>query len=181
MAAADCDREKLCYNAAQPVPCTSNGLERQLEMKMDLHERIRHLLTAQRLAVLATHDGEQPYTSLVTLAASPDLRAVLFPTLRASRKFANMEACPSVALLLDNRSNLESDLSEGIALTVLGTAREVTGDERQALAKLYLARHPKLRSFLDDPDCALVRVRVARYELVSNFQEKAELCMSDPS
>jgi hypothetical protein len=181
MAAADCDRKKLCYNAAQPVLCTSNGLERRLEMKMDLHERIRHLLTTQRLAVLATQAGEQPYASLVTLAASPDLRWVLFPTLRASRKFANMEACPSVALLVDNRSNLASDLSKGIALTVLGTAREVTGDERQALSEMYLAKHPQLQTFLDDPDCALVRVQVARYVLVSNFQEKAELRMADPN
>lgn len=148
---------------------------------MTLEESVRGLLDSQRLAVLATQDGEQPYTSLVTLAASPDLRAVLFPTLRASRKFNNMEACPSVALLVDNRSNLESDLSQGIALTVLGTATEVTGDERQALTKLYLAKHPKLQSFLDDPDCALVRVQVARYVLVSNFQEKAELRMADPN
>ncbi len=150
-------------------------------MVMDLHDRIRSLLTAQRFAVLATQEGDQPYTNLVTVAASSDLRSVLFPTLRASQKFANMAACPNVALLVDNRSNLESDLSEGIALTVLGTAGEITGDERQTLTALYLAKHPGLQSFLDDPDCALVRVRVTRYVLVSNFQEKAELRMADPN
>ncbi len=148
---------------------------------MALKESIRDLLDSQRLAVLATQAGQQPYASLVTLAASPDLRSVLFPTLRASRKFANMEACPSVALLVDNRSNLASDFSKGIALTVLGIAGEVTSDERQALSKMYLAKHPQLQSFLDDPDCALVRVRVTRYILVSNFQEKAELRMADPA
>jgi putative heme iron utilization protein len=145
---------------------------------MTLEESIRGLLNSQRLAVLATQAGEQPYTSLVTVAASPDLDYIMFPTLRNSQKYGNLVACAQVALLLDNRSGQESDLSAGIALTVLGSAAEATASERQALRRQYLARHPQLQTFLDEPDCALVKVRVQRYVFVSNFQDKAVLDMT---
>jgi nitroimidazol reductase NimA-like FMN-containing flavoprotein (pyridoxamine 5'-phosphate oxidase superfamily) len=146
---------------------------------MTLEASIRGLLDSQRLAVLATQADEQPYTSLVTVAASPDLNYIVFPTLRDSQKFGNLAACPRVALLVDNRSNLESDLQEGFALTVIGLAKEAKASERRALRELYLAKHPRLQTFVDDPDCALVRVQVRRYVFVSSFQEKAELCMAD--
>jgi nitroimidazol reductase NimA-like FMN-containing flavoprotein (pyridoxamine 5'-phosphate oxidase superfamily) len=148
---------------------------------MTLEASIRDLLDSQRLAVLATQAGEQPYTTLVTLAASPDLDYVVFPTLRDSQKYGNLAACPRVALLVDNRSNLESDLRAGIALTVIGLAAEAKASEREALRQLYLAKHPRLQTFLDHPDCALVKVQVHRYVFVSNFQEKAELRMAEPN
>ncbi len=145
---------------------------------MTLEESIRGLLNSQHLAVLATRAGEQPYTSLVTVAASPNLDYIVFPTLRHSQKYANLAACAQVGLLLDNRSDQESDLSAGIALTVIGRAAEAAASEREALRQQYLARNPRLQTFLDDPDCALVKVQVQRYVFVSNFQDKAVLDMT---
>jgi nitroimidazol reductase NimA-like FMN-containing flavoprotein (pyridoxamine 5'-phosphate oxidase superfamily) len=142
---------------------------------MDVKSIIRDLLDSQRLAVLATHERGQPYTSLVTFAADPDLCCLLFPTLRSTRKFANLAAEPRVALLVDNRTNQVSDLHEAYALTVLGTAIEATGDDRQAMVELYLARNPQLRDFVLAADCAMVKVQVQRYLLVRRFQELVEL------
>jgi hypothetical protein len=145
---------------------------------MPLEQSIGGLLNSQRLAVLATQAGEQPYTSLVTLAASPDLSYVVFPTLRNSQKYRNLAACRQVALLVDNRSNQESDLVTGIALTVIGRAAEAPASEREALRQLFLTKHPRLQTFLDDPDCALVKVQVQRYAFVRGLRDKAELDMT---
>ena len=145
---------------------------------MTLEQSIRSLLNSQRVAVLATQAGEQPYTSLVTLAASPDISYLVFPTLRNSQKNRNLAACPQVALLVDNRSKQESDLSAGTALTVIGKAAEAPASEREALRQLFLAKHPRLQTFLDDPDCALVKVQVQRYVFVRGFRDKAELDMT---
>ena len=47
--------------------------------------------------------------------------------------------------------------------------------KRDLLLQLYLARHPHLEEFVTSPSCALLRVSVASYYLVSHFQEVMEL------
>ena len=142
---------------------------------MDAKSTIRDLLLSQHLAVLATQERGQPYTSLVTFASSEELRRVWFPTLRSTRKFANLTAEPRVALLVDSRSHQASDLTDAYALTALGAASDTTGDERGALVDLYLGKNPQLRDFVSSPDCALIQVRIQRYLLVGHFQEVVEL------
>jgi general stress protein 26 len=144
---------------------------------MDVKSTIRDLLFSQRLAVLATHDRGQPHTSLVTFAATKDLSSLLFPTQRATHKFANLATESLVALLVDDRTNQTSDLAEACALTALGTASEATSAERAALVELYLARNPQLKDFVEAPDCVLIQVQVQRYLLVSRFQNVVELSL----
>jgi nitroimidazol reductase NimA-like FMN-containing flavoprotein (pyridoxamine 5'-phosphate oxidase superfamily) len=132
---------------------------------------LRELFARQRLAVLSTSGEGQPYSSLVAFAPTPDLRHLLFATLRSTRKFANLMENPRVALLVDDRSNRETDLREALAVTATGQAREMTGlSERRALLAEYLTRHPSLEVFASDPNCALVSVRVEAYFVVSRFQ-----------
>jgi len=141
---------------------------------VDAQTAIRELLTTQRLAVLATQDHGQPYTHLITVAADPKRHLVLFPTLRATRKYRNLAADPRVALLWDTRADA-LQAAEEMALTALGTAAELAGPDREALLGFYLTRHPHLDDFVQRPDCALVRVHVHRYQLVTRFQDVVEL------
>jgi len=137
---------------------------------------LRDLFAAQSLAVLATHDDDgQPYASLMAFAATDDLKQLLIATARSTRKYANLAADPRVALLIDSRSNRDSDIHRAVAVTVLGEAREVEEAERDRLVRLYLSKHPHLEEFVRSPSCALIQVRVARYHLVSKFQEVMEL------
>jgi nitroimidazol reductase NimA-like FMN-containing flavoprotein (pyridoxamine 5'-phosphate oxidase superfamily) len=144
---------------------------------LDARTAIRDLLTTQRLAVLATQNHGQPYTHLVTVAADPEQHHVLFPTLRATRKYHNLVTDPRVALLWDTRAGARQGAEE-MALAALGTAAEVTGADREPLLQFYLARHPHLADFVHRPDCALVQVRVQRYQLVTRFQDVVELDLS---
>jgi heme iron utilization protein len=120
----------------------------------------------------------QPYASLVVFAATQDLKSLLFATTRATRKYDNLSHDPRVALLIDSRSNLNSDIHGAIAVTATGIAEEVGEKEKEALLKIYLAKHPHLKDFVHSPTCALLRVKVETYYLVSKFQKVFELRIS---
>jgi len=140
----------------------------------DPGHKLTDILKTQRFAVLATQWDGQPYGSLVAFAA-PDTSSILFPTSRDSRKHANLLADSRVALVFDNRSNTEDDLRAAVAVTAVGRADEVCGEERNILASEFLLKHPALEAFLAQPSTVLVRVRVERYLVVSEFQEVVEI------
>ena len=99
---------------------------------------IRELLESQRLAVLSTQGKKQPYSNLVAFAVTPDLQYLIFATTRATRKYDNLSKHPLVSLLIDNRTNETADFAEAAAVTVLGRASEIYGEERSQLLKVCL-------------------------------------------
>jgi heme iron utilization protein len=132
---------------------------------------LQDLCRNQPLAVLATVAGSAPYANLVAVAFAFDLHYLFFATSRATRKWHNLSSNPQVSLLIDNRSNQVADFSEAAAATILGTARELTGVDREAGQNLYLANHPHLSEFLAEPGCALFQVTIEQIYLVTHFQE----------
>lgn len=138
---------------------------------------LRDLFESQKLAVLATHSGGQPYANLMAFAATKDLKSIVFATTRSTRKFANMTADHRVALLIDNRSNTEKDFHKAITVTATGTAREVGTRNKKRLQTLYAAKHPHLKDFVGSPTCALLKMKVDTYYIVSRFQNVVELHM----
>ena len=78
-------------------------------------------------------------------------------------------------MLIDNRSNQDSDFSQAAAVTATGTAQEVVDSERDAVLTVYLAKHPMLKDFVQSPSCALLQIRVETYYLVRRFQNVMEL------
>lgn len=132
---------------------------------------INELLASQVQGVLATCQGEQPYTSLMAFAATPDLKRLIFATYRETYKYRNLVANPRVALLIDNRSGRIADHYDGIAVTATGTTRDGSPAERDSLLNPYLARHPNLAEFANSSDCALMVLEVEHYYLVSKFHD----------
>ncbi len=143
-------------------------------------EVLRRRLATHRLAVLATQGEAHPYTSLVSVSLTTDARALLFPTGRETRKFANLQRQPRVSLLLDNRDHAGAE--PPYALTVLGDAHEVASDDpdRPALEAAYLERQPHLAGFLAQEGTALIRVELARVILVERFSEVQETTWPPP-
>ena len=142
---------------------------------IEMREIVQGLLNSQRLAVLSTLMSGRPYSNLIAFAVTDDLRDIFFATTRATRKFANLTAEPRVSLLVDNRRNQETDFGEASAVTVLGTAEEVLDPERDKYLRLYLKKHPYLEDFITAPTCALIRVKVEKYIMVTQFQEVREV------
>ena len=146
---------------------------------MGSSEDIRHvlsvLLSNQRLAVLSTHSNGQPYASLVAFACSDDLRFLYFVTPRTTRKFSNLQNDCRMALLITSSANQETDFHEAMAVTVVGSAGEISGPEKETALNRYLERHPYLEDFARSPTCALVKANARTYILVKNFQHVMEL------
>jgi nitroimidazol reductase NimA-like FMN-containing flavoprotein (pyridoxamine 5'-phosphate oxidase superfamily) len=144
----------------------------------ELEPTLRDLFAAQRYAVLGTQGAERVSLNLMAVAATDDLRSVILATERATVKYANLRRNPRVSLLVDSRSNQSADTQTALALTVDGLAEEVFGAEREQLARCLLARHPQLDSFVRSPTCALFRIRVQRYELVSGLYDMREALLN---
>ena len=138
--------------------------------EIKLETEVRNLLASQKFAVLSTQERDHPYLNLVAFAETSDLRTILFATTRATRKYGNIASKSGVALLVDNRSNEVADIREAMAVTVIGTACEVSGSLRDQLDRVYLEKQPHMKEFLSSPSTALIKVDVETYLLVSRFQ-----------
>lgn len=144
-------------------------------MDKELQNALAEVLASQNLAVLATHGDGQPYCSLVGFAALPDLKSLVFATMRATRKFGNLKANPQVAMMIDTRTNGDDDFQQAVAITAIGEVQEVSKTARSRYLRCYLDKHSDLAEFILSPDCALVRMRVRKYVIVRRFKEVLEL------
>jgi general stress protein 26 len=145
---------------------------------MDSMQGVAELLRMQRFGVLATDNVGKPHNCLVAFAEENNLKCLLFATDRNTRKFRDVKVNPNVAILIDNRSNSESDLSNAIAVTARGSAQEASIEEHKQFAKLYLAKHPYLADFVSSPETALIKIIVNEY-IVAVFKETYTLKLED--
>jgi uncharacterized protein YhbP (UPF0306 family) len=135
-----------------------------------LKSLLGELFASQYFSVLATQSEGRLHTSLVAFAATENLGAVLFATPKATRKFHYLTAHPEVSLFVDNRSNDVADLYRVTGVTINGTAEVPSGPDREDMLRLYLRKHPHMEEFARSPNSALVRVKVRRYDVVTEFQ-----------
>jgi heme iron utilization protein len=142
-----------------------------------LETEVRNLLISQKFAVLSTQEQDHPYLNLVAFAETGDLRTILLATSRTTRKYGNLSSKSGVGLLVDNRSNDAADIREAMAVTIIGSAREVSVSEREVLERVYLEKQPHMQEFLSSPATALIKVDVQSYLLVNRFQNVTVLNM----
>jgi nitroimidazol reductase NimA-like FMN-containing flavoprotein (pyridoxamine 5'-phosphate oxidase superfamily) len=146
-------------------------------MKMSQPEKIlKEVIRNQYFAVLNTIGEGSPYSNLVSFAITDDLRSLIFITDRNTRKFRNIRGNGNISLLIDNRSNRPSDISQAIAVTVIGTAHEER-DKKNSLKDIFLARHPKLRQFVDNPSNAMILMAVSEY-IIASFDKTQRVVVS---
>ena len=148
-----------------------------MKESVQLMDELRRLFDSQRLAVLATQGGGQPYGNLVAFAATDDLKRLLFMTPHDTRKYSNIKSESRVSVLIDSRHNLESDFRDAMAVTAMGTAKEVADAERDPLMAIYLAKHSYLSQFARLPGNVMVEVLVESYVL-AKFDSVVRLPLS---
>ena len=151
-------------------------------MKKDdnfIRQAIGEILTSQSLAVLATERKGQPYSSLMAFAHTPDLQTIIVATGKATRKHVNLLGESRVSLLIDTRSNSTADFHAASAITVIGRAEPVGEQESEYCHKLYLAKHPYLKSFLQAPTTSVIKITVHHYLMVNRFQNVLEYHLTD--
>ena len=79
-----------------------------------------------------------------------------------------------MALLITSSANQETDFHQAMAVTIVGSAGEISGPEKETALNRYLERHPYLDEFARSPTCAFVKVNARTYILVKNFQHVME-------
>jgi len=146
-----------------------------LDDEVQLKKILKDLFRVQLFASLATLQNGRPYNNLVAYTVTDDLKSILFVTNRETRKYANLTSNNNVSVLIDSRSNQDSDFRNAVAVTAAGTAEEVSDSQKEALLQLYLVKHHSLEKFANSPGSALFKVSVRKYFIVRNFQEVMEL------
>jgi len=139
-----------------------------------LMTRIRELLAENRFAVLATRDDSGTFCSLVSYLETDDLKSLVFPTRKNTRKFRELCRYSRISLMVDKRPPAGDRVSRGEALTITGEAVPLRGAEAAARIRSFGQRHPDLKSFLREPDVRLVQVHVKKYRLVRHFEQVSE-------
>lgn len=146
-----------------------------MESQTELTNRLKALFDSQHLGVLSTQKRNRPYASLVAFAVTDDLKSFVFATPRTTRKYANLIASSRAALLIDNRSNRASDFRKAMAVTAVGTVRELRKSARNRLIRLYTDKHSGLRNFVRSPTCAVLCLEAETLHIVDRFQHVIEL------
>lgn len=136
--------------------------------------RIDAVLTSQVQCVLATTTADlRPATFLMAFAISPCLRFVVVATHGGARKAQQMRERPAVSLLWDNRTGNLRDHADGLLVTAVGQAAEVTAEaEVDALpwaSARFLARNPNMANFLASEGVGLFQIRVDSYEIIEGY------------
>lgn len=126
---------------------------------------LKELFASQKFAVLSTYNDGQPHGCLVAFACSEDLKHLLFATNRKTRKYYDIYSNPRVAMLIDNRSNSESDFKQAIAVTAKGSTGKPDSAETDKWKAIYLAKHPQLASFVNSSDVAVIKIDVDEYNI----------------
>ncbi|WP_406657294.1 pyridoxamine 5'-phosphate oxidase family protein [Methanolobus sp. ZRKC2] len=142
----------------------------------NLKENLKFLMKKQKLAVLATCHEHEPHTNLVAFVTSDDLKYVFFVTQMSTRKYSYLTASRKASIMIDNRSNNESDFRNAMAVNISGSVDEV--EKTNEIKSLYLKKHPYLLDFLQSPSSAIMRIEVKRYVVASRFQNVVEIGMS---
>lgn len=131
---------------------------------------VQELLESQGRGVLATAGEAGPHASLMVFAAQANGRRLIFATLRATRKYRNLQGDPRAALLIDSRSDAGGTAGAIVTATASGEAWECDDEQRSSLAALLIERHRRLEEFVREEDCAIMVLEVDHYRVVGRFQ-----------
>ncbi|MFX0197616.1 MAG: pyridoxamine 5'-phosphate oxidase family protein [Candidatus Hodarchaeota archaeon] len=145
----------------------------------DIRRKLKELFDKQRIGVLSTQKRNRPYASLVAFAVTDDLKHFVFATPRTTRKYSNILATSRAALLIDNRSSRISDFRRAMAVTAVGTVRELRKSRKSRLIQLYTNKHSYLEDFIKSPTCAVLCLEAETLHLVDQFQHVVELHLKE--
>jgi len=141
----------------------------------DFIQIIHRILSSQYFAVLNTVRCGKPFSNLVAFAAADDMKSIVFSTSRKNRIYTAIKRNSVVSLLIDNRTNQPEDISNALAITVMGTACE-NAENRIRFRELLINKVPPLERFVSQPGTVLIEVMVDAY-IVSGFNQSQRVSM----
>jgi nitroimidazol reductase NimA-like FMN-containing flavoprotein (pyridoxamine 5'-phosphate oxidase superfamily) len=131
---------------------------------------VMDILNQQLVAVLSTSSNDKSYSCLVSFVVTKGFQDVIFATKRERLKYRNMSENPNVSLLIDNRKNKPSDITEATSVTIVGSVEDIQTKDRVRLIRHLVEKHPNLKSFFEADDTAVMRLYPERMYVVDNFE-----------
>ena len=138
---------------------------------LSISEYIEEALQKSRFGILATEGDGQPHMSLIAITPVDGCRQLIFATYRSTRKFRNLEHNGKVAVLIEGGNEDRPGLQKGFVITAFGLAEEITITTDNTASEAHLNRHPELLAFLKSADCALILVKVDKYQVVHGIDK----------
>lgn len=144
----------------------------------DARRLAKSLIRSARFAALGTIDTVDgaPSVSRVSLATAIN-GSPGFLISQLSSHCGNLEADPRCSLLVGEPG--KGDPLAHARMTVIGHARRVDGDEREAFSRRYLVRHPKASLYAGFADFSFWVIDVARASLNGGFGKAFALGAGD--
>ncbi len=134
---------------------------------------IREMMESNRICALATAAQSGPHCSLMSYAVSEDGTELYMATDKNTKKYRNLEANPSVSLLIDSREERAGNRGAAArALTVAGTVRrDLDESGKKAVREALCRRHPDLKDFLADPSVEVIVVKIKSLQLLEGIRD----------
>ena len=136
-------------------------------------EKMKALVQAKDICVLATVSGGKPHCSLMAYVADDTCREIYMVTHKNTKKYKNLMKNPYVSLLIDSRDeDMGARRFKAKALTASGVFEKIEdqGEKDFACARL-LNRHPHLKKFALDPDAEVLRIIVTSFLLLDGLTD----------
>jgi nitroimidazol reductase NimA-like FMN-containing flavoprotein (pyridoxamine 5'-phosphate oxidase superfamily) len=131
-------------------------------------DKMKDLLRAGDMCVLATCVEEKPHCSLMAYVTDEAVTRVYMVTLKRTRKYQNFLRNPRVSLLVDTRYEQPPRARKEVqALTVSGTYHPLAeAGERQRIVQEMAAKHPHLETLLAHEDAEPFAIRIDSFLLL---------------
>jgi nitroimidazol reductase NimA-like FMN-containing flavoprotein (pyridoxamine 5'-phosphate oxidase superfamily) len=135
-------------------------------------EKMKELVKANDLCVLATVSEGRPHCSLMSYISDEEGREIFLISHKGTKKYANLIGNPRVSLLIDTREEEKGQRRIYIkALTVSGEFQTINDPVKKGLIReKFLNRHPHLIDFLNDPGAEIFSIKTKAFQLLDGVK-----------
>jgi nitroimidazol reductase NimA-like FMN-containing flavoprotein (pyridoxamine 5'-phosphate oxidase superfamily) len=136
-------------------------------------EKMKELVKANDLCVLATVSEGRPHCSLMSYISDEDGHEIFLISHKQTKKYANLMENPTVSLLIDTREEEKGQRRIYIkALTVSGEFQTINDSVKKGLIReKFLKRHPHLIDFLNDPGAEIFSIKTKSFQLLDGVKD----------
>jgi len=136
-------------------------------------EKMKELVKANDLCVLATVSEGRPHCSLMSYISDEDGHEIFLISNKTTKKYANLMENPVVSLLIDTREEEKGQRRIYIkALTVSGEFQTIDDSVKKGLIReKFLKRHPHLIDFLNDPGAEIFSIKTKSFQLLDGVKD----------
>ena len=140
---------------------------------MPMLEKMKELVKANDLCVLATVSEGRPHCSLMSYILDEDGHELFLIFNKTTKKYTNLMENAVVSFLIDTREEEKGQRRIYIkALTVSGEFQTIDDSVKKGLIReKFLKRHPHLTDFLNSPGAEIFSIKVKSFQLLDGVKD----------